>query len=194
MAGFESLIATGKNVGVFDFFLPFMLSFAIIYGILQKVKIFGEDRVGRTTNLMISVILSLFIIGYTPVGVTLATFFGTMFTGTIMIVVTLLGTTMVMYVLGKLGGLDILSAKSGKAWKAVVILLAIVVAAAAFVYSGGMSFFESVGFPGAGFEIPIPALPSVSISLEDAVVFGALIAAGAVAVWMISEGKGQKEE
>jgi len=191
MAGFEDIIATGKGLGLFDFYLPFVLSFAIIYGILRKVKIFGDERVGRTTDLIVAVVLSLFVIGYTPVGVTLATFFGTMFTGTVMIVVTLLGTMMVLYMFGSIIGVDIREKQSAKKWTALLILVAIIVAAVAFVTSGGMSFFESTG---VGTELSLPAMPSIKISAEDVVIFGGLILFLVAVVWMYGgdkEGKGK---
>lgn len=192
MAGFEDLITTGKDLGLFDFYLPFVLSWAIIYGILRKAKIFGDEKPGRTTDLIVSVVLSLFIISYTPVGVTLATFFGTMFTGTIMIVVTLLGTMMVLYVLGSLIGVDIGKAPSAKKWSALLILVAIIIAAGAFVTSGGMSFFEAAGVPGT--ELSLPALPTMKISAEDVVIFGGFILFIIAVVWMYGGGKEGKEK
>jgi len=191
MVGFEDLIATGMGLGIFDLFLPFVLSWAIIYGIMRKVSIFGDEKVGRTTDLIVSIVLSLLIIGYTPVGITLAAFFGTMFTGTVMIVVTLLGTIMVLYVLGKMLGIDIISERESKRWKAVVLILAIVLAAAAFLYSGGLSFFGGVGIPGIGTSISLPALPSLNISLEDAVVFGSIVLVLAVIIYISSEEGGK---
>jgi len=192
MAGFEDLITTGKDLGLFDFYLPFVLSWAIIYGILRKAKIFGDEKTGRTTDLIVSVVLSLFIIGYTPVGVTLATFFGTMFTGTVMIVVTLLGTMMVLYVLGSLVGVDIPDKQSAKRWTALLVLIAIIIAAGAFVTSGGMSFFEATGLPGADMQLSLPALPSMRISAEDIVIFGGAILFLAAVVWMYGGGKEDK--
>ena len=188
MAGFEELIATGKGFGVFSLYLPFVLSFAIIYGILAKVKIFGEDRTGRTTNLIVSVILALFVIGATPVGITLAAFFSTMFTGTVLIIVTLLGTVMVLYVLGKMIGLDIVSERSGK-WKTVTLLFAVLLAVAAFVYSGGLSFFTGITIP----RISLPALPSISIPIEDMIVFGGAVLFIAAVIYMGREEGGAKK-
>jgi len=186
-SGFENLIMTGKQVGIFDFYLPFVLSFAIIYGILRKIKIFGDEKVGKTTDLIISLILSVFAIGYTPVGVTLAAFFGTMFTGTVMIVVTLLGTIMILYILGKLVGIDIPGAQDKKKWTLALLVVALLLAAAAFWVSGGMSFF---GSPSVGFTLP--ALPSVNISMQDAVIFGAFILFIAAVVYMAREEGGKK--
>ena len=186
MVGFEDLLLTGMEFGVFDFFLPFVLSFAIIYGILQKANIFGTERVGRNVNLIVSVVLSLFIIGYTTVGVTLAAFFGSMFTGTIMIVVTLLGTMMVLYVLGALAGIQIPGKQPGR-WNAVLILITVLLAGIVFVYSGGMSILGQLDLPGVGTQIAIPAMPSISISTNDAVLLGGFIVLVVAIVWLTRE-------
>jgi len=189
MAGFEDLLLAGKQVGIFDFYLPFVLSFAIVYGILRKAKIFGEDKVGRTVDLIISVILSLFVIGYTPVGVTIAMFFGTMFTGTVTLIVTLLGTIMVLYVLGKVVGIDIPGKKSDK-WAVTLIAITLLLAAGIFASSGGLSFFGGVGMPNISF--PLPALPSVTVTVEDMVIFGAFVLFLAGVWYMAAEEKGGK--
>ena len=191
MAGFEELLAIGKDFGIFNLYLPFVLTFAIIYGILAKVKIFGEDKVGRMVNLIVSVILSLFVIGYTPVGITLGAFFGTMFTRTVLTIVTLLGSMMVLYVLCKMAGVDVLTGKS-KMWNALIVVLGALLALVAFVYSGGLSFFAGTTVPSVG-GISLPALPSISIPIEDWVVFGGVVLFIAAVIYIVREEGGAKK-
>ena len=50
-------IETLRTIGFFDFFLPFILFFAIIYGALDKTKVFGEDR--KDINAIIALVISL---------------------------------------------------------------------------------------------------------------------------------------
>ena len=187
-------MATGQSVGLFEFYLPFVLSFAILYGILRKAKIFGDNRTGKTTDLVVSLILSLFVIGYTPVGGALATFFGTMFTGTVTLIVTLLGTIMILYVLGRVIEVDIPGKRSSWKWGAALIAVTLLVAAAAFVSAGGLSFFgasvPSIGSP----SFSLPSLPSVNITAEDIVIFGGFVLFIAAVIWMATdkgEGKGK---
>ncbi len=45
-----------ENLGFFDFILPFLLMFAVVYGILQYMKIFGEDK---AVHIIIAVVLGL---------------------------------------------------------------------------------------------------------------------------------------
>jgi len=187
MVGFADWLATGQSVGLFEFYLPFVLSFAILYGILRKAKIFGDNRTGKTTDLIVSLVLSVFVIGYTPVGVSLATFFGTMFTGTVTLIVTLLGTIMILYVLGKVVGIEITGKQADKRWGAALVALTLLIAAAAFVSAGGLSIFgtslPSVGSP----SFSLPALPSVNISAEDVVIFGGVALVIAAMIWMATE-------
>lgn len=40
--GFGNLLASWESLGVFDFMLPFLLIFALIFGILSKLSLFGD--------------------------------------------------------------------------------------------------------------------------------------------------------
>ena len=59
---FELAIETLIDMGVDEIILPFILIFTIIYAILQKVKIFGENS--KNFNIMIALVLSLIPIFY----------------------------------------------------------------------------------------------------------------------------------
>ena len=70
--GFDVFIGNLDKLGFFDFLLPFLLFMAIIYGILSKYEPFrkpgadGEPTVA--INAVISIVMSFFIINYTPIG------------------------------------------------------------------------------------------------------------------------------
>ena len=49
-----------ENLGFFDIVLPFLLIFGVVYGILQYMKIFGQDNKG--VHAMIAIILGLLAI------------------------------------------------------------------------------------------------------------------------------------
>jgi hypothetical protein len=51
-----------KEIGLFDFFIPFLLVFAIIYGALEKTQVFGEGR--HDINAVIALSIA-FIFGIT---------------------------------------------------------------------------------------------------------------------------------
>lgn len=62
VAGFASIstmLQTWQNIGVFEFLLPFMLVFAIIFGILSQAKFLGENK---AVNATIALAIGLFAI------------------------------------------------------------------------------------------------------------------------------------
>ena len=46
-----------RNMGFFDFFLPFILFFAIIYATLDKTQVFGADK--KDINAIIALVIAL---------------------------------------------------------------------------------------------------------------------------------------
>jgi hypothetical protein len=188
MAGFADLIAAGKEFGVFQFYLPFVLSFAVIYGILAKAKIFGKEKTGKNINIIVSAILSLFLIGYTPVGITLAEYFGSLFTGTVLVVVTILGTMMILFVLGALAGVEV-PTKPSK-WAILLVLIAIVLAIGVFISSGGMAFFPGLVLPGVTLpSTPTVAIPSIGITTEDIAMIAMVAGMALIMLWLVWEKK-----
>ena len=71
--GFQEAIEPLRKIGFFDYYLPFILMFAIFYGLLKKSKIFGEDKSAEKINLIISLSASFYVTIFTPVGTSLAT-------------------------------------------------------------------------------------------------------------------------
>jgi len=193
MAGFADLIAAGKEFGVFQFYLPFVLSFAIIYGILAKAKIFGKEKTGKNINIIVSAVLSLFLIGYTPVGITLAEYFGSLFTGTILVVVTILGTMMILFVLGALAGVEV-PTKPSK-WAILLVLIALVLAIGVFISSGGQAFFPGLALPGFTWpSTPTLVIPSLGLTTGDMAVLAMVAGVALIVYWLYHEGKEKPAE
>ena len=46
-----------RDIGFFDFLLPFLLFFTIVYGALDKTKVFGENK--RDINSVIALVIAL---------------------------------------------------------------------------------------------------------------------------------------
>ncbi|MFA5406475.1 MAG: hypothetical protein WC307_03920 [Candidatus Nanoarchaeia archaeon] len=69
-----SVIDTWRRFGIFDFILPFLLVFAIIYGVLERTKLFGD--IGKSVNAIIAFTIAMvttltgwfisFLTGYLP--------------------------------------------------------------------------------------------------------------------------------
>ncbi len=55
---FSSVIETWKKFGIFDFVLPFLLVFAIMYGILERTNLFGE-KTGKSVNAIIAFTIAM---------------------------------------------------------------------------------------------------------------------------------------
>lgn len=50
-----------ENLGFFDIVLPFLLAFAVVYGVLTYMKIFGEDK---AVHVVIAVVIGLLAIRF----------------------------------------------------------------------------------------------------------------------------------
>ncbi len=57
---FEDVILRLEDFGLTDVFLPFMLIFTIVFAILQKTRILGEDK--RNINMMAALVLALLVV------------------------------------------------------------------------------------------------------------------------------------
>jgi len=55
---FGNLLAQWEQMGVFSYMLPFLLIFALIYGILSKMNLFG-DKENKSINAIISLSVAL---------------------------------------------------------------------------------------------------------------------------------------
>lgn len=186
------LIAAGKEFGVFQFYLPFILAFAIIYGILSKANIFGTERRGKTINIVVSGVLSLFLMAYTPAGVMFAEYIGTLFSGTVLVIVTIIGTMMILYVLGQLVGIDIpvKGDASKKWWILLFLMIAILMSVGVFVSSGGLAFFPGLTLPGVTLPgVPTLALPSLGLSFQDIAIILLFLGTIGIIYWMSREDK-----
>ena len=86
----EEVIKALENLGIFQYYLPFILTFSIFYGILTKAKFFGESPTAERINLLIAFSASFYILIFTPAGTTLANFFANFFGGILIIFITLL--------------------------------------------------------------------------------------------------------
>lgn len=51
-----SLLASWDQMGVFTYLLPFLLIFAVVFGILSKIKVFGDNR---GLNAVIALVIGL---------------------------------------------------------------------------------------------------------------------------------------
>src|SRR3989344_416345 len=57
---FQDTISALQEIGVFDFLLPFLLIFSIIFAALEKTKILGEDK--TNINVIVSAIIGMLVL------------------------------------------------------------------------------------------------------------------------------------
>lgn len=151
MVGLAEIITGAKEYGIFDFFLPFILTFAIFYGLLIKTKIFGQGedkqptRFNKTISMVISLVIAAYVMIYTPVGITLSTFFAELFGQTLVVVMSILSFLMIMYLM-----MNVL--QPGATWDKtkfiwVVVIIALILGVGVFLSSGGAAIFPGIKTP-----------------------------------------------
>jgi hypothetical protein len=129
---------------------------------------------------------------YTPVGFTLTSFFSTMFTGTTMILVTLVCAGLMLYLLLKMAGYDLTGRLEGgkmiwdipTGFKYIIILVAIA-GIGLFIWSGGFGVIPGFSTVGGG----IPSLAGLGISMQDIMVIVLIVVTGLALYWLVHEGK-----
>jgi len=67
-----------NQVGFYSFALPFLLIFAITYGLLSKVELFNKND-SKKINSIIAICIAFFVVNYTPFATTLQDFFTNLF-------------------------------------------------------------------------------------------------------------------
>lgn len=58
---FETVILKMREVGMFQFLLPYMLSSAIFYGLLRKSQIFGDPKETVSINAVVALVASFMV-------------------------------------------------------------------------------------------------------------------------------------
>jgi len=181
MVNFGEILEAGKSTGIFDFYLPFVLSFAIFYGLLEKSKIFGDsskDKKVRNINVIIAFSASLMIIIFTPLSA-LVTFLGNMIGQTFVAMVVLLAFVLIFYMLvppSKEGEKSIFQ-KYAKH----IAVIAAVITIAIFISSGGFGIVP--GLP--NIAIGSPGTPGFALSTETQLII-ALIIITIIVVWFLT--------
>jgi len=106
-------IDTIRNIlisqGIFEFYLPFLLTFSIFYALLVKIKIFGSKKPGPQISALVALIAGLYIMN-TSIGISLSQFFAAFFAQAsvlltlIMVIGMTLGALSIPMILGEEGG------------------------------------------------------------------------------------------
>lgn len=178
--GFQDLIGTLKDVGVFQFYLPFLISFAVLYALLLKVKVFGDNKALVT---IIALAASAFIMVYTPVGITFSQFLTNFFGNAVVIILTIVVLIMFANILKTGEIFDVSGLLTGN-WKWVGLLLLLLVVFGVFVASGGTSIFPGLKINANQLFGPIGGINSTTWAIIILIVGTGLI------VWLFAKGEG----
>lgn len=151
----DQWVEAARNVGFYEYILPFVLVFAIVYGILERINLFGNSSddngsdVAQRVHVIISFALAFFVIAFTPAATTMSAFFIN-FSGVLaLILVSILGAMIVFGLVFRNSDED--DTAGGwftDNWYTLMIVLAVV--------AGGLLYVGLGQFPG---------LPSVDAGL-----------------------------
>lgn len=134
---FEQWIAFAEQIGVFQYVLPFLLTFTILFTILDNAGPFADKS---RNNALISVVVALFVITFSPQGVALGTFLSNFFGA---IAVALIALLVLMMGFSLIFGEDVRDRASG--WLQLVAGLGIVIVVIVFLGQGGLSIIVPEG-------------------------------------------------
>jgi len=181
MGVFDQLIAVSRDAGIFAFYLPFLITFALLYGLLSRVKIFGEptSRMPNALNAVIAFSVALFVIGFTPAGITLSRFFGQFFQQATIIILTAIVGVVVLVLVGETIGPGIVRQTDkgpvlvgrGYEFGKYVALVLVLVVIGVFINSGGL---VALGLTGPGAAV-IPGLSAQDMAILAFIIITVLL-------------------
>ena len=169
----EALLGGVGGTVVFEFYLPFLLTFTLFYGLMERVKPFGASQ--RRLHVIISLIAAFYILIFSPFAGQISSFFASFFAETSLVIVTLL---VGMMVVALLTGMGFKEDDWNKVWKRAfsgIVLLGFILAVALFISSGGLNLFGGAGGFGG---IPF------GLSSEDLLIIG-LVVITVAALWFM---------
>jgi hypothetical protein len=84
--GFGQVLAALKSLGFYEYLLPWLFTFAVVFGLLSAVGIFGgkESPLNRRISAALALVVAFFVTGYA--GPSLSAFFITLFGGASIII------------------------------------------------------------------------------------------------------------
>jgi hypothetical protein len=139
MPAFETALNMLKTYGIFEFYLPFLLVFTMFFGLLEKVQPFGKEQ--KRLNVIIAAIAGFYVMVFSPMAITITSFFSDFFAKTSITIVTLL---VGMMIVGLLAGPFWEKKDKENKIAGVIILIGVIVGAALFLNAGGLALFTQI--------------------------------------------------
>jgi hypothetical protein len=189
MSAIDTLLNFFTSQGVFEFYLPFLLTFSIFYALLIKIKIFGDAKYSRTVAAIVALVAGLYIMKYTFLGSNISEFFMSFFAQTgifltlLMVLGMVLGALAIPIFLGNVDNqnslLKNIFGEEGVKTASLVIFIIIVLVVIAMFSS------NFIKIPGIS-RIPIPTF---GLSGDDFAVI-ALIVVTIIIIVLVTRGDG----
>ena len=149
MALIEGLLSSAD---VYALYLPFLFVFAVFYALLVKTKVFGKGGNVNKINAVVAIIISLYVVIFSPLALSISTFFASMFAlGSISIVTLLIFIMLVGLLLGPFVTEERGWEKLGKRMLPILVILAFLFTLGLFFSSAAMAdWFGGVVAPSFG--------------------------------------------
>lgn len=169
------LISILKTQGVFEIYLPFLLTFAIFYGLLRKIGIFGgtkvvngqvvQDPIAGKVTAVVAFVAAAYVTIFSPAAVPISQFFANFFTQSSIALVLLMVFAMIVTMFL---GLPFLKQDEYTIWDAfpIVLIVGLLIVLGMFVSSGGIQLFTKFLPPGSkisGEDIALVVLITITV-------------------------------
>jgi uncharacterized membrane protein YjfL (UPF0719 family) len=185
---FETVILKMRDLGMFQFLLPFMLTATIFYGLLRKSRIFGEEFRAITVNAVVALVAA-FMVWAAPIilGVNIETSLAAFFLqGTSATLILLVGLMMASMFFPPDLAAELQKLEGFKKHGVAVLVAAIITVIAIVISSGMINIFLPAGIRfGTGGDISLSDETMSSILMV-------LLLLGTVAVLVLG-GTGKKD-
>jgi hypothetical protein len=154
-AALPGLINILKTQGVFEIYLPFLLTFALFYGLLRKIGLFKtvsgkDDSTANKISAVVAFVAAMYITIFSPAAIPISQFFATFFTQSSIAIIVIMVSIMILTMIFSMPFLD--QGKKGHIVEEVVhwlVIAALLVAIGMFISSGGVQLFSKMVPPGA---------------------------------------------
>jgi len=144
-----------SSADVYALYLPFLFVFAVFYALLVKTGVFGKGGNVNKINAIVALIISLYVVIFSPLAGSISIFFASMFAmGSIGIVTLLIFVMVVGLLLGPFVTTEEGWQKLGKKMLPILVILAFLFTLGLFFSSAAMaSWFGGVVAPSFGMGI-----------------------------------------
>jgi len=153
------LVSILQEQGVFEIYLPFLLTFAIFYGTMRKMKIFGEGATANKLVAFISGIAAAYVMIFSPAAGPISQFFANFFTQASVGMIVILVFMMLVGLFISAPFLNLQEGINIEKLGPIAVLAGFLIVLGMFVSSGGVELFAKIMPPG------------VNINSEDVALF-----------------------